>query len=78
FIIDDGWFIGRDGERTALGDWYLDEVKYPNGLEPVIEHVNQQGMEFGLWVEPEMVSQDSNLYRNHPDWVLGLQGYHQP
>ncbi|MFA0225262.1 alpha-galactosidase [Vibrio splendidus] len=78
FIIDDGWFVGRDGERTALGDWYLDEVKYPNGLEPVIEHVNQQGMEFGLWVEPEMVSQDSNLYRNHPDWVLGLQGYHQP
>ena len=66
FIIDDGWFVGRDGERTALGDWYLDEVKYPNGLEPVIEHVNQQGMEFGLWVEPEMVSQDSNLYRNHP------------
>ncbi|NOJ13478.1 alpha-galactosidase [Vibrio splendidus] len=78
FIIDDGWFVGRDGERTALGDWYLDEVKYPSGLEPVIEHVNQQGMEFGLWVEPEMVSQDSNLYRNHPDWVLGLQGYHQP
>ncbi|MGV2989443.1 alpha-galactosidase [Vibrio sp. E150_011] len=78
FIIDDGWFIGRDGERTALGDWYLDETKYPDGLEPVIDHVNQQGMEFGLWVEPEMVSQDSNLYRNHPDWVLGLKGYHQP
>ncbi len=78
FIIDDGWFMGRDGERTALGDWYLDEVKYPNGLEPVIEHVNQKGMEFGLWVEPEMVSKDSNLYRNHPDWVLELQGYHQP
>ncbi|QFT39642.1 MULTISPECIES: alpha-galactosidase [unclassified Vibrio] len=78
FIIDDGWFVGRNGERSALGDWYLDEVKYPNGLEPVIEHVNQHGMEFGLWVEPEMVSQDSNLYRHHPDWVLGLQGYHQP
>ncbi|MHA2858898.1 alpha-galactosidase [Vibrio harveyi] len=78
FIIDDGWFIGRDGERAALGDWYLDETKYPNGLEPVIEHVNNKGMEFGLWVEPEMVSQDSNLYRQHPDWVLSLQGYHQP
>lgn len=78
FIIDDGWFIGRDGERAALGDWYLDEVKYPNGLEPVISHVNQQGMEFGLWVEPEMVSEDSNLYRNHPDWVLSLEGYQQP
>lgn len=78
FIIDDGWFIGRHGERTALGDWYLDETKYPNGLEPVIEHVNQQGMEFGLWVEPEMVSQDSNLYRDHPDWILGIHGYNQP
>ncbi|GAL02114.1 alpha-galactosidase [Photobacterium aphoticum] len=78
FIIDDGWFIGRDGERTALGDWYLDENKYPNGLEPVIAHVNAQGMEFGLWVEPEMVSQDSRLFRQHPDWVLGVDGYQQP
>ena len=78
FIIDDGWFIGRDHERAALGDWYLDEKKYPQGLEPVIDHVNALGMEFGLWVEPEMVSQDSNLFRNHPDWVLGLQGYQQP
>jgi alpha-galactosidase len=78
FIIDDGWFIGRDDDRTSLGDWYLDETKYPNGLEPVIEHVNNQGMEFGLWVEPEMISKDSNLYREHPEWVLELQGYHQP
>ncbi|MGR5339814.1 alpha-galactosidase [Vibrio astriarenae] len=78
FIIDDGWFIGRDGERTALGDWYLDEKKYPNGLEPVIEHVSQQGMEFGLWVEPEMVSQESILFREHPEWVLGVNGYEQP
>ncbi len=78
FIIDDGWFVGRTGERAALGDWYLDTNKYPNGLEPVIAHVNELGMEFGLWVEPEMVSKDSNLYRQHPDWVLGLQGYHQP
>ncbi|WP_375752986.1 alpha-galactosidase [Vibrio sp. HN007] len=78
FIIDDGWFVGRDGERTALGDWFLDEKKYPNGLEPVIKHVNDAGMEFGLWVEPEMISKDSMLYRDHPDWVLGLQGYHQP
>ncbi|MFW1480542.1 glycoside hydrolase family 36 protein, partial [Vibrio parahaemolyticus] len=74
----DGWFIGRDDDRAGLGDWFLDERKYPNGLEPVIEHVNQKGMEFGLWVEPEMVSEDSNLYRKHPDWVLALQGYHQP
>jgi len=78
FIIDDGWFIGRDGERAALGDWYLDEQKYPNGLDPVIKHVTDAGMEFGLWVEPEMISQDSQLYKAHPDWVLELQGYHQP
>ena len=78
FIIDDGWFVGRHGERSALGDWYLDEEKYPNGLEPVIQHVLDHGMEFGLWVEPEMVSEDSNLYRQHPDWVLGLEGYKQP
>jgi len=78
FIIDDGWFIGRDGECSALGDWYLDEKKYPNGLEPVIKHVNDLVMEFGLWVEPEMISRDSMLYREHPDWVLELQGYHQP
>lgn len=78
FIIDDGWFIGRHGERAALGDWYLDQQKYPNGLEPVIKHVNDLDMEFGLWVEPEMISQESMLYRAHPDWVLELQGYHQP
>ncbi len=78
FIIDDGWFIGRDGERAALGDWFLDKKKYPNGLEPVIEHVNQLGMEFGLWVEPEMVNPDSNLFRKHPDWMLGIDGYDQP
>jgi alpha-galactosidase len=78
FIIDDGWFVGRNGERTALGDWYLDEKKYPNGLEPVIKHVTDIGMEFGLWVEPEMISEKSQLYREHPDWVLALKGYHQP
>ena len=78
FIIDDGWFIGRNDDRAALGDWYLDQKKYPNGLEPVINHVNDLGMEFGIWVEPEMISQDSNLYRKHPNWVLGLPGYHQP
>lgn len=78
FIIDDGWFIGRNGEKSALGDWYLDQQKYPQGLEPIIEHVNQKGMEFGIWVEPEMVSEDSNLYRDHPEWVLGLEGYKQP
>ncbi len=78
FIIDDGWFIGRNHERAALGDWYLDEVKYPDGLEPVIARVNELGMEFGLWVEPEMINKDSVLYQQHPDWLLQLDGYDQP
>lgn len=78
FIIDDGWFVGRHDDKRALGDWYLDEKKYPEGLEPVIEHVLSLGMEFGLWVEPEMVSLDSNLYRAHPEWLLAIEGYEQP
>ena len=75
FIIDDGWFKGRNDDHAALGDWYLDEQKYPNGLMPVINHVKALGMEFGIWVEPEMINPDSDLYRAHPDWVLALPGY---
>jgi len=78
FIIDDGWFRGRDHDRAALGDWYLDEKKYPNGLKPVTDHVKKLGMEFGIWVEPEMINPDSDLYRAHPDWLLALPGYQQP
>ncbi len=78
FIIDDGWFIGRHDDRAALGDWFLDKTKYPNGLEPVIEHVNDLGMEFGLWVEPEMVNKNSQLFCQHPDWLLAIEGYEQP
>lgn len=78
FIIDDGWFLGRKDDKRALGDWYLDEQKYPNGLEPVINHVLSLGMQFGIWVEPEMVNKDSNLYRQHPDWLLEVEGYDQP
>lgn len=78
FVLDDGWFVGRDGERAALGDWYLDKDKYPNGLGPLIAAVHAQGMEFGLWVEPEMVNPESELYRRHPDWILGLPGRDQP
>ena len=77
FIIDDGWFKGRNDDRAALGDWYLDEKKYPNGLMPVIDHVKKLGMEFGIWVEPEMINPDSDLWRAHPDWVLALPGYPQ-
>lgn len=75
FIIDDGWFKGRNDDWAALGDWYLDEKKYPNGLMPVIEHVKSLGMEFGIWVEPEMINPDSDLYRSHPDWILAMPGY---
>lgn len=78
FIIDDGWFVGRHDECSALGDWCLDAKKYPEGLDPVIEHVNDLGMEFGIWLEPEMVSKNSLLYRQHPDWLLELPGYDQP
>jgi alpha-galactosidase len=78
FIIDDGWFRNRDGDKAALGDWYLDENKYPDGLNGIVEHVNRLGMEFGLWFEPEMVNKDSDLYRAHPEWLLAVEGYDQP
>lgn len=78
FIIDDGWFRGRNHDQAGLGDWYLDEKKYPNGLMPVIDHVRRLGMSFGIWVEPEMINPDSDLFRQHPEWVLQLPGYEQP
>ena len=75
YVLDDGWFKGRDGDSQALGDWFVDEVKYPDGLTPLINHVNHLGMEFGLWFEPEMLNPDSDLYRAHPDWALQLAEY---
>ncbi len=78
FIIDDGWFKGRNDDTAALGDWFLCENKYPNGLQPIVEHVNKLGMEFGLWFEPEMINKNSDLYRKHPDWLLAVEGYNQP
>ena len=71
FVLDDGWFGRRDDDTTSLGDWQIDARKYPNGLTPLIHHVKMQGMSFGLWFEPEMVNPDSDLYRAHPDWILG-------
>jgi alpha-galactosidase len=70
FVMDDGWFHGRNHDRAGLGDWWPDERKFPNGLRPLVERVNALGMDFGLWVEPEMVNPDSELYRAHPDWVI--------
>ena len=74
FVLDDGWFKGRRGDFAGLGDWVVDKEIYPDGLSPVIDHVNEKGMEFGLWFEPEMVNPDSDLYRAHPDWVLSTEG----
>ena len=74
FVLDDGWFQGRDHDRAALGDWWADPRKYPQGLQPLAAHVVSRGMEFGLWFEPEMVNPDSELNRAHPDWALQLDG----
>lgn len=74
FVLDDGWFKGRHDDKAGLGDWYVDKEVYPNGLTPLIDYVQAKGMEFGLWVEPEMVNPDSDLYRAHPDWVLSAPG----
>lgn len=73
FVLDDGWFAGRRNDQTSLGDWFVSPDIFPNGLAPLIDHVHTLGMDFGLWVEPEMVSPDSDLYRAHPDWCLHLE-----
>ena len=70
FVLDDGWFRGRRDDTAGLGDWFVDEGVWPAGLGPLIEKVRGLGMEFGLWVEPEMVNLDSELARQHPDWIL--------
>ena len=70
FVLDDGWFKGRRHDRAGLGDWEVDRSVHPEGLAPLITHVRGLGLEFGLWVEPEMVNPDSDLFRAHPDWVL--------
>ena len=74
FVMDDGWFGQRKTDHAGLGDWYVNAEKFPNGLKPLIDKVHGLGMDFGLWVEPEMVNPDSELYRKHPDWVLNFAG----
>jgi alpha-galactosidase len=74
FVLDDGWFAGRRDDTTSLGDWTPDCSLFPHGLTPLIDHVHSLGMDFGLWVEPEMVSPNSALYRAHPDWCLHVDG----
>lgn len=75
FVLDDGWFKGRNDDTKALGDWTVDRNKYPDGLTPLIDHVQSLGMAFGLWVEPEMVSPESDLARAHPEWLIKPEGY---
>ena len=77
-VLDDGWFKGRKDDTAGLGDWTCDRQKYPRGLKPLADKVCGLGMEFGLWVEPEMVNPDSDLYRAHPDWVLAEPGRERP
>jgi alpha-galactosidase len=71
FVLDDGWFGERRDDTRGLGDWQVSSEVWPDGLDPLVEHVKDLGMEFGLWFEPEMVNLDSDLVRAHPDWVLG-------
>ncbi|MBF2760184.1 MAG: alpha-galactosidase [Ectothiorhodospiraceae bacterium AqS1] len=81
FVLDDGWFGARNDDTSSLGDWRVDRRKYPQGLTPLIDEVRSLGMGFGLWLEPEMVSCDSDLARAHPQWIAGasdqIEGRHQ-
>ena len=75
FVLDDGWFGSRRDDRHGLGDWWVSPEVYPQGLAPLIDHVRGLGMEFGIWVEPEMVNPDSDLFGAHPEWALSTPGY---
>ncbi len=74
FVLDDGWFGKRNDDTSSLGDWDIDATKYPEGLTPLIDHVLARGLQFGIWIEPEMVNPDSELFRSHPDWALHVKG----
>ncbi|MGN0395791.1 MAG: alpha-galactosidase [Coprococcus sp.] len=74
FVLDDGWFGHRDSDNSSLGDWFVDKRKLPGGLEQLSKEVKKAGMKFGLWFEPEMISEDSKLYQEHPEWVICTSG----
>ena len=71
FVLDDGWFGKRNNDTTSLGDWFSNLEKLPNSVEGLAKKITDMGLKFGLWFEPEMVNKDSEMYRTHPDWVLG-------
>ena len=74
FVVDDGWFGRRDDDTSGLGDWFVNERKLPGGLNALASRLKELGMSLGVWIEPEMVNEDSELYRAHPDWALGIPG----
>jgi len=74
FVMDDGWFGSRNDDNSGLGDWSVNTKKLPGGLEALVPRIQKLGMKFGIWVEPEMVNENSDLYRAHPDWVLNVPG----
>ncbi len=74
FVLDDGWFRGRNSDTTSLGDWTADPAKLPDGVAGLCRKINELGLDFGIWVEPEAISPDSDLFRNHPDWALQIPG----
>ena len=74
FVLDDGWFLGRRDDSAGLGDWLVDPAVWPDGLAPLSEHVHRLGMQFGLWVEPEMLQRDSELFRSNPEWRMSVAG----
>ncbi len=73
-VLDDGWFGHRDDDTTSLGDWFVNEKKLKGGLAPLVKKINDLGLQFGIWFEPEMISPDSELYRAHPDWCVQIRG----
>lgn len=73
-VMDDGWFGKRDNDFSGLGDWFVNEQKLKGGLKPLVDRINGLGLEFGIWFEPEMISEDSDLFRAHPDWALQMPG----
>lgn len=75
FVLDDGWFGKRNNDRCSLGDWYVNTKKLPHGIDGLCKKINAKGIKFGLWVEPEMISPDSDLYRAHPDWAVTTDKY---
>lgn len=76
FVMDDGWFGDRHDDKRALGDWFVNTKKLPRGVKGLAEKINKVGLDFGIWIEPEMVNVDSDLYRAHPDWAIEIPGKH--